>query len=66
MIKPKVKVLSDDDQKQVIELEHPETKAKFVIFHYGAKLDVNDEAVIRELWKAQLDRKAASPIGADR
>jgi hypothetical protein len=58
MIKPKVKIVSEDDRRQVIELEHPETKAKFVIFHYGAKFDVTDEAAVRELWKAQLDRKA--------
>ena len=58
MIKPKVKVLSDDDKKQVIELTHPETGAKFVIFHYGSKFDVTDEVAVRELWKAQLERSA--------
>ncbi len=58
MIKPKVKVTDDNGQRQVIELEHPETKAKFVIFHYGAKFDVTNEAAVRELWKQQLERKA--------
>jgi len=58
MIKPKVKVLSDDAEKQVVELTHPETGQKFVIFHYGAKFDVTDETAVRDLWKAQLDRRA--------
>ena len=58
MIKPKVKIISEDDQKQVIELIHPESGEKNVVFYYGGKFDVNDEAAVRHLWKAQLDRRA--------
>jgi hypothetical protein len=58
MIKPKVKVLSDDAEKQVVELTHPESGEKFVIFYYGAKFDVNDEVAVRKLWQQQLERKA--------
>jgi len=70
MLMPKVKLISDDGFQQKIELTHPtDASKKFVIFHgykshnptngVGAKIDYMNEAVIRELWKQQLDRHGA-------
>lgn len=68
MIKPKVKLLSDDGFQQKFELQHPDGDYNFTIVHgyrsrnpnngVGAKIDLNDEAAIRELWKQHLDRRA--------
>lgn len=61
MIKPKVRVLSDDGRKQVIELRHPGPEEFKAVIHHsyvgGKKIDVGDEAQIRELWKAQWERR---------
>jgi len=69
MIKPKVKILSDDGFRQVIELAHPDGDFKATIVHgyrshnpsngIGKKIDVSDETAIRELWKQQLERHGA-------
>lgn len=66
MFKPKVNIVKQDDRVQVFDLTSTDAKHDFKarIYHYfngvGEKLDLKNEAVIREVWKEQIKRHAES------